>query len=88
MNNLSFSEKAFTSKAFKKFSGRTHGPHNFTLLDVFFSQSDEKRTLADFQNMKISIFKTPSKEKLYADFPKMQHDVFVWKYRESFLPAE
>ena len=65
-----------------------HGPHNLALLDVGFSQSDEKRTLADFQNLKLSIFKPPSKEKSHADFLKIHHDVFIWKYKESFLRKE
>ena len=57
------------------------------LLDVGFSRSAEKRTLADFQNLKFSIFKPPSKEKSHADFLEIQHDVCIWKYKESFLPT-
>ena len=82
--NLLTSKSAIFLKSF----GHTHGPHIFTLLDVFFSQFDVMSTLTGFQNLKLSIFKTPSKEKKYADFPKIQRDVFIWKYRESFLAGE
>ena len=40
-----------------------HGPHNLVSLDVFSTLYHQKRTLADFQSLDLSSFKTPFKEK-------------------------